>query len=165
MRCPPLPPRCRSNTRSAALERKHKGKDDPASGGGGFIPGGGGDWPIPGGSGDWPIPGGGGSGGGMGGCGDLKSRHKCLRGPKRDGTCAWWVEALSPQGAWSGRRSSCTNNAPAACSLTLTRPACSQPLALTTDWTLERPLSPACTLLPPACPHPCCPHPPGVSPA
>jgi hypothetical protein len=82
-----------------ALEKK-KSKGDSGSGGewpsgGGDWPSGGGDWPSGGGSsggGGYPYgPGGGGSGGKGAGksCKDLKSRHKCMKGSKGEGACAW----------------------------------------------------------------------------
>ncbi|WIA36528.1 hypothetical protein OEZ86_007822 [Tetradesmus obliquus] len=78
-----------------------KGGDWPSGGGdwpsGGGSSGGGGDYPYgpgggsSGGGGDYPYGPGGGSGGKSGGkgCKELKSRHKCMKGSKSEGACAW----------------------------------------------------------------------------
>jgi hypothetical protein len=84
----------------AGEKKKSKGDDSGSGGqwpsGGGDWPSGGGDWPSGGGSsgggGDYPYgPGGGGSGGEGAGksCKELHSRHKCMKGSKSEGACAW----------------------------------------------------------------------------
>ncbi|WIA16331.1 hypothetical protein OEZ85_013030 [Tetradesmus obliquus] len=92
-------------------DKKDEGKGGDWPSGGGDWPSGGGDWPSGGGSsggggdypygpgggssgggGDYPYGPGGGSGGGKAGgkgCKELKSRHKCMKGSKSEGACAW----------------------------------------------------------------------------
>jgi hypothetical protein len=87
-----------------ALEKKKGGSSGGSGGdwpsGGGDWPSGGGDWPSGGGSsggGGYPYGPGGGSGGKTAGkgCRDLKSRHKCMKGSKSEGACAWCEKSFA----------------------------------------------------------------------
>jgi hypothetical protein len=88
-----------TNTESDNKKDK-KGGDWPS--GGGDWPSGGGDWPSGGGStggGDYLFGPGGGSGSGSKGsgkgCRDLKSHHKCMKGSKSEGACAWCEKSFA----------------------------------------------------------------------